>query len=93
MVDATRAEATLGDLEAATLAEEDVLVGNPDVLEQHFGVTVRGIVVTEHRQRTDDLHTGRIGRHQDHRVLLVTRAVRVGQAHEDHDLAARIAGT
>lgn len=92
VVDAARAEAPLGDLETAALAEDDVLVGHPHVLEQHFGMAMRRVVVAEHRQRTEDLHPGGVDRYQDHRVLLVARRVRVGQAHEDQDLAARIAG-
>src|SRR5690606_31703964 len=36
VVDTARAEATLGDLEAADLTEQHVLVGNADVLQQHF---------------------------------------------------------
>ncbi|MNQ79447.1 hypothetical protein D3C85_943930 [compost metagenome] len=55
-------------------------------------MAVGRVVVAEHRQRTHDLHAGGVGRHQDHRVLLVARRVRVGQAHEDEDLAARVAG-
>ncbi len=50
------------------------------------------VVVAEHRQWAQDLETGRIHGHQNHRVLLVTWRIRVGQAHEDHHLAARVAG-
>ncbi|MCY1425178.1 hypothetical protein D9M71_409610 [compost metagenome] len=93
VVDAARAEAALGDLEATALAQQHVLVGHAHVLEQHFSVAMGGVVVTEYRQRAEDLHAGSVSGHQDHRVLLVARCVRVGQAHEDHHLAARVAGT
>ncbi len=92
VVDAARAETPLGDLEAAAFTEDDVLVRYPHVFQQHFRVAVRGVVVAEHRQRAQHLHAGSIHRHQNHRVLGVARCIRVGQAHEDHDLAARVAG-
>ena len=92
MVNATRAEAALGNLEATSLAEQHVVVRHPHVVEQHLGVAMGGVVVTEHRQRAQHLDPGGIHRHQDHRVLLVARRLRVGQAHEDHHLAARVAG-
>src|SRR5690606_1489734 len=92
VVDTARAEATLSDLEAAALTEQHVLVGNADGLQQHFGVAVRCGVVAEPRQVAQNLHAGGVHRHQNHRVLGVARGVRVGQAHEDHDLAARVVG-
>ena len=42
-------EATLRDLEAAALAQQQVGNGHADVLEVEFGVAVRRIVVAEHR--------------------------------------------
>src|SRR5690606_15535654 len=82
----------LGDLETAALAEDHVFVRHPYVLEEDFGVAVGGIVIAEHRQWPDDLHPGRIGGHQHHRMLLVAWPLRIGQAHEDHDLATRVTG-
>ncbi|MND63133.1 hypothetical protein D3C80_544350 [compost metagenome] len=93
MVNASRAKAPLGNLETTPLTQQHVLVRHSHVLEQHFGMAMGSVVVTEHRQWPDDFHPGGIGGHQNHRMLLVTRAVRVAQPHEDHDLAARIAGT
>ncbi|KWV85097.1 hypothetical protein PFLmoz3_05245 [Pseudomonas fluorescens] len=55
-------------------------------------MAVGRIVVAEYRQRPQDFHAWGIDRHQDHRVLLVTRRIGVAQAHEDQDLAARVAG-
>ncbi len=93
MVNAPWAEPPLGDLEAAALAQDHVVVGHPHVFKQHFSVAMGSIVVAEYRQRPDNLHPGGIGGHQHHRVLLVARAFGVGQAHEDHHLATRVAGT
>ena len=48
VVDAARAEAQLADLEAAALAEEDVLLRHPHVGEPEVHVAVRRVVVAEH---------------------------------------------
>ena len=93
VVDAPRPEAALRDFEAAAFAEQDAARRHAHVVEADFHVTVRRVVVAEHRQRPQHLDAGRIGRHQDHRLLRVARRLRVGLAHEDVDLAARIAGT
>jgi hypothetical protein len=60
VVDAARPEAALRDLEAAAFAEQHVGRRDPDVLEHHFHVTVRRVVVAEHRQVTHDRHARRI---------------------------------
>ena len=55
-------------------------------------MAVRRVVVAEHRQHPLDDDAGGVHRHQDLRLLLVARVARVGLAHQDRDLAARIAG-
>jgi hypothetical protein len=55
-------------------------------------VAVRRVIVTIHCEQAHDLHTRFIHRHQDHRLLLVCRGAGIGLAHENRDLAARIAG-
>ncbi|MNP18269.1 hypothetical protein D3C76_1107440 [compost metagenome] len=92
MVDTPRPQAPLGDFETTALAENHVLIRHSYVLEQDFGMAMRRIVITKHRQRANDFHPRRIGGHQHHRMLLVAWPFRVGQAHEDHHLAARVAG-
>ena len=91
VVDPARAEAHLGDLEAAAFTEEDVRLGDPDVVETDVQVAVRGIVFTEDGHGAELLDTGRVGRNEDLRLSLVGRSVGVGDDHHDHDLAARIA--
>ncbi len=82
---------TLRDLEAAPFAQQHVGCGHAYVFEQHFARPVRHTVVTEHGQRTLHIDSRRIARHQNHRLLLVpVRIVRIGLAHEDENLAARI---
>ena len=93
MVDPPGAETHLGDLEAATLTEQDVLVGHAHVVEPDVHVTVRGVVLAEHLHAFEDLDTGRVGRHEDLRLAQVRRPVGAGLHHGDHDLAARVAGT
>ena len=43
-MDAAGTETALRDLEAATFAEQDVLLRHPYVLEQHLGVAVRRVI-------------------------------------------------
>jgi hypothetical protein len=71
VVDAARAEAELGDLEAATLAEQHVVLGHPHVGEAQVHVAVGGVVVAEHVHRAEDLDAGRVHGHQDLGLLLV----------------------
>jgi len=56
-------------------------------------MAVRRIVVAKHRQRAQDFQARCVHWHEDHRMLLVTRRIRVGKAHEDHHFAAWITGT
>ena len=91
VVDAPWAQPTLGNLEASAFAQQDVLLGHPGVVEAQVHVAVGRIVVAEDGHRFDDLHAGRVLRHQDLRLLAMRWRVRVGLHHRDHDLAARIA--
>ena len=91
-MDAARAKPPLGDLEASAFTQQDVGGGHAHVLEQHLAMAVRCIVIAEHRQHPLHGHALGIARHQDHGLLLVAvRVVRVGLAHQDQHLAARIA--
>ncbi len=49
------------------------------------------IVVTEDRQHPLHCNAGRVHRREDHRLLLVQRSGRRGLAHENAQLAARVA--
>ena len=80
------------DLEAAALAEEDVVLRHAHVGEAEVHVAVGRVVVAEHVHRPEDLEAGRVHRHEDLRLLEVGGRVRVGADHADHDLAARVAG-
>mmetsp|Transcript_8030 Transcript_8030/g.15497 ORF Transcript_8030/g.15497 Transcript_8030/m.15497 type:complete len:498 (+) Transcript_8030:657-2150(+) len=93
VVDAAGAEAPLGDLEAAAFAEQDVGGRYAHILQLDLHVAVGRVVVAEHRQRADDGDAGRVGRHDDHGLLLVAARLGVGLAHHDVDGAARVAGT
>jgi hypothetical protein len=85
-----RPEPQLRDLEAPAFAEQHVLLRHPDIVEAQMHVAARGMVVPEHVHRADDLDAGRVLWHQDLRLLLARRRVRVGLHHHDHDLAAGI---
>src|SRR5207248_2781564 len=90
MMDAAGTQPALRDLEAAPFAEEDVFDRYPHILELDLGVAVRRVVVAEHRKRTNDGDPRGVARYQDHRLLLVAGCVRVGLAHQNEYLAARI---
>ena len=61
------------------------------VLEFDFHMAVRRIVIAEHGEVAQDVHAGRIHRHQDHRLRGMAARREIGLAHHDRDLAARIA--
>src|SRR5882757_6414466 len=91
VMDAAGAETALRDLKAPALAEQDVADGNTDVFKKHLRVAMRRIVETEHRQHLLDRDALGIARHQDLRLLLMTRRAGIGLAHHDQNLTARVA--
>ena len=66
--------------------------GTRTSFELDFHVAVRRVVIAVDGQRALDGDARRVHRHQDHRLLLVLARLGVGLAHQDRDLAARIAG-
>ena len=58
MVDAAGPEAALRDLEAAAFAQQDVRRRHAHILEQHFGMAVRRVVIAEHGERPHDFTPG-----------------------------------
>ena len=92
VVNTPRAKAALGNLKPPALTQNHIRGRHPHVFELDLGVTVGGIVVAEHGQHPQDIHAGRIARDQDLGLLEVTvRIIGVGLAHEDENLAARVA--
>src|SRR3546814_9488763 len=83
VMDASRSEAALGDLEAAALTEQQVLLGHADVLELDLAVAVRGVVEAHHVQHAQVLDARGVDGHDDHRLLAIGRRRRVGIAHQD----------
>ena len=90
VVDAPGAEASLRDLEAAALAQQQVLRRHAHVREVDLEMAVRRVVVAVDGQRPHQRDARRPTRHQDHGLLLVARGIGVGLAHEDEDRATRI---
>ena len=66
MMDTPRAKPALGNLETTSLAQQHVAGGHADIFEDDFGMSVRRIIETEHRQRPLHGNTGMRQRHQDH---------------------------
>ncbi len=93
VVDAAGAQAELGDLEAAALAEEHVGLRDAHVGEPDVHVSAGGVVLSEDVHRADDLDPRGVDGHEDLRVVLTARAVVVGPDHDDHDLAPWVSGT
>ena len=81
VVDAPRPESRLRDREAAAFLAEQVLGRHAHVLEQRLAVTAAGVVPKTGSVRTMR-NTGRVERHEDHRVPVVRVRVGVGDAHE-----------
>ena len=96
VVDAPRAESSLGDCEPVSLSSDEVGRGHPHPVEEHLGVAaVIPVVVAEHRQRPHDGDPRRIARHQDHALLAMARGIRLrrrGAAHHDEDLGLGVHG-
>ena len=87
-------EAHLRDLEAAAFAEQDVLLRHPHVVERRCMWPCGASSWPNTCHRADDgRRPGEVDRHQDLRLAeLGRRRVGAGLDHEDHDLAARVAG-
>ena len=93
MMDASGAEPSLGNLEAAAFAEQDVRCRHAHVFEQDLAVPMRCIAVAEDGQRSLDRDARRIGGHEDHRLLTMDIfTIRIGFAHKNEQPAARTTG-
>src|SRR3954454_15994642 len=88
-MDAPGSEPSLRDREAATLLTDEVGDRHPDVVERDLTVAML-VEVAEDRQVAHDGHAGSVAGHEDLRLLPVNRRVRVGFAHQDEELAARV---
>ena len=75
VVDPSGTKTALDDLEAATPAEDEVALRHAHVLVDDLHVALGRVVVAEDVHRADDLHPGRVGGHDDDRLLAM--AVRV----------------
>ena len=87
VVDATRAEPTLRDLEAAAFAGDQMIERHACAVETHLGVTAGCIVEAEQVQRPHHGHARRRLRHDDLAVATMRLGVRVGHAHHDEEVA------
>ena len=83
VVDAPGAEAALRHLEAAALAQHQVVGRHAHAGEADVHVPVRRVVVAEDLHRAQDLDPGRVRVHEEHRVAGVLVGVGVGAGHDD----------
>lgn len=94
VVDTSRAETTLDDLETSTLTQHYVLCRHPDVLERQVAMTVGRVIVAIDRHHPFDGDTWSIGRDQNDRLLPVhILVVLVRLTHHDIDLTSGISST
>ena len=92
VVDAARAEASLGYLETAAGAEDDIVLRHPHIVEALVHMAVGRIVHGKHVHGPDIFKAGGVDGHQYLRLLQVLGSVGIGLHHHDHDLAAGVAG-
>lgn len=77
VVQATGAETSLDDLEAATPTEDEVRSRHADVLVLDLVVTFRRVVVAKHGHGADELDTRSVARDEDDTLLVVLVGLRV----------------
>ena len=92
VVNSTRPQPALGNFKTASFAQQHVGRRHAHVFEQHFRVTVRRVVVAEDRQHALDRDRRECPSAPGSSIAAGATAAGVRLAHEDADLAARIAG-
>src|SRR5262249_5676691 len=92
-MNASRSEAALRHLKAATTTKDEVFLGHPHVVEANVHMAVGCIVVAINLHRTQDFDTACAGGNEYLRVAPVLFRRGVGANHDDVDLAAWVAGT
>ena len=85
-------QTSLGNLESPAFSKQHVSCRDTHVFKEYFSVAVRSMIVTEYAQHAYDLDPRRVHGNEDHRLLLVVWRRRVALAHQDRDLASRVAG-
>ena len=76
VVNAARSKAHLTDFKTASLAPQDVFLGDAHVCKPDLHMAMGCIVMAKHAHRANDFHTGRIHRHQN--LALLAEFFRVG---------------
>lgn len=92
MVNTARSQSALDNLEPSALAENHVLCRHAHVLKGDVAVAVGGVVVAVDLEHSIDGDSRKAGRDQDDGLLLVrVGVVGIGLAHDDVELASRVA--
>ena len=93
VMDAPRVEALLGDQESLAFAAQAVGCRDPHVVVDDLRVTAELaellLRVLHGRHVAQDVHAGRIGRHDEHRRALVRPRLGVGDGHHDQEVRDR----
>ena len=90
MVDSTWAQTSLGNLKTTTGTQDNVVLGNSNIIKLDAHVAMRCVNIVKHRQWTDDFYSGRVHRHQNLRLLKMLRSLEISLHHANHDLTSRI---
>lgn len=94
VVNTSRSQSALDNLKSAALTEHQVLGRNTHVVEGDVAVAVGGVVVAVDLEHSLDGDARQTSRDQDDRLLLVRIfVVGISLAHDDVELASRVAGT
>lgn len=92
MVNTARSQSALDNLEASALAENQILCRHAHVVEGDVAVAMGGVVVAVDLEHSLDGDSRKAGRDQDDGLLLVrVGVVGIGLAHDDVELAPRVA--
>jgi len=92
VVDASRSQTPLDDLETTALAKNHVASRHAYVVECDVAVAVGGVVVAEDGEHAVDGDARGVVRHENHGLLpILVRVVGIGLSEDDVDLAAGVA--
>jgi hypothetical protein len=93
VVNTSRSQTALDDLESLTLTHHHVGNRHTDILERDVAVTVRGVVKAHDRQHAVDGDAGGVMGNENDRLLeVLARVVWVCLSEDNVKLAAQIAG-
>lgn len=84
----------MNDFESTTPSEHQVAERYTDVLVDYLTVSFRGVIISEHLHRTDDLDARSVRRYEyDTLLVVLVLVVGIALAHNKVNLATRVSST